>query len=126
MNKEEKFHKSRIAFLIIDGNILYLENSGMGHLEWYLSLGYPIDNFNNIVRGYLKDDRLVYYKGDFDYDEEVIETAILTENIIKEHCNNLDAITYCGVTKGEIGESWPPKAKLSDLIEQQKNGYIRK
>lgn len=116
MDRELEFHKSRIAFLVMDNEILYLENSPMSHKEWYLSLGYKEENFNHVIRGYLKDNKLVYYKGDFMYDDEVIQKALETEDIIKKHCDKLNAITYCGVIKGEVGEDWPPKEKLIDLI----------
>jgi len=69
-NSEQKFHVSRIAFMIINNEIIYLENSKMSHIEWYKSLGYKEEDFNNIVRGYTKDNKIIFYKGDFLYDDK--------------------------------------------------------
>ncbi|MBE6160083.1 MAG: hypothetical protein E7157_03440 [Lactobacillales bacterium] len=111
-NSEQKFHVSRIAFMIINNEIIYLENSKMSHIEWYKSLGYKEEDFNNIVRGYTKDNKIIFYKGDFLYDDETINTAITFAPIIKEYINNENAEVYAGVIKGKIGEQWEPCLKI--------------
>lgn len=105
---EQKFHQSRIAFMIIDNEIMYLYDSGMSHLEWYLSLKLPEEKFDNVVRGYYKDGKVIFYKGDFMYDDEVIEYAKYYGNSIKETVHDLDALVFAGVKKGKIGEEWTP------------------
>ena len=51
MSFGRKFHKRRIAFMIIDNEIMFLEHSTMSHYEWYTSLKYKKEDFKNIVRG---------------------------------------------------------------------------
>ena len=111
-NREVTFHKSRLAFMIIDDEIMYLENSGMSHIEWYRSLGLDENRFNDIVRGYYKNGRLIFYKGDFMYDDETIECAKKYARIIKEKVNDNNLEVWVGVEKGEIGTEWNPIIKI--------------
>ena len=109
---EKKFHTSRVAFMYINDEILYLENSSMGHIDWYKSLGYDENNFNNIVRGYYKNGRIIFYKGDFIYDDE---TIICAEKIYKDimvKVNDMDAEVWVGVLKGEVGKEWEPIKRI--------------
>ena len=109
---EQEFHKSRIAFMLIENKIIYLENSSMSHLEWYLSLGYEKEEFKNIIRGYYKEGKIVFYKDDFTYDNEVIEIAKKINDEIKKYANDKNAEVYVGVKKGKIGEIWEPELKI--------------
>lgn len=112
MNEEQKFHKSRVAFMIIEDEIMYLSDSKLSHIEWYKSLNYDIDKFDTIVRGYYKEGRIVLYKGDFEYDDEVIVNAKKYANVIRTYVDDEDAEVYVGVVKGNVGEVWPPKMKI--------------
>lgn len=114
MNKitEQEFHKSRIAFMLIENKIIYLENSSMSHFEWYISLGYKKEQFKNIIRGYYKDGKIVFYKDDFTYDNDVIEIAKKINEEIKKYVNDRNAEVYVGVKKGKIGEIWEPELKI--------------
>jgi len=114
-NFDKEFHTSRIAFMIINNEILYLENSEMSHKEWYISLELNLDNFDNIIRGYVKDNKIVYYKGDFTYDEEVINITVKTMNQIKNETNNINAEVYVGVNKGNPNEEWKPIQKIDSM-----------
>lgn len=109
---EQKFHQSRVAFMIIDGEIMYLRDSGMSHLEWYISLGFPVEKFDDIVRGYYKNGRVIFYKGDFLCDESVIEYAKYYGNYIREEVGDADALVFAGVKKGKVGEAWDPIVKI--------------
>lgn len=109
---EKELHTSRIAFMIINDEILYLINSEMSHKEWYTSLNLNLDNFDNIVRGYVKNNKIFYYKGDFTYDEEVINTAKKTMNQIRNETNNINAEVYVGINKGKPNEEWEPELKI--------------
>ena len=51
--KTRDFHRSRIAFLIIDGEVNFLANSEMSHYEWAKTLGINDEQFASIVRGYV-------------------------------------------------------------------------
>lgn len=114
MNKitEQEFHKSRVAFMIIENKIIYLENSFMSHIEWYLSLGYKKEEFDNVIRGYYRDGKIVFYKEDFIYDDEVIEVAKEISREIKKQVNDGKAEVYVGVKKGKVGELWEPALRI--------------
>lgn len=98
--------------MIINNEVIYLRDSGMSHLEWYLSLGLPKGKFDQIIRGYYKDGKIIFYKGDFLYDDEVIETAKFYGNFIREEVRDNDASIFAGVKKGKIGETWDPMIKI--------------
>lgn len=114
MNKEResKFHQSRVAFMIIENEVIFLRNSSMSHFEWYLSLGLPSDKFDEIIRGYYKEGRIIFYKGDFLYDDEVIEVAKCYGDYIRQEVGDADALLFAGVKKGEIGEVWDPVIEI--------------
>lgn len=109
---EQEFHKSRVAFMIVENKIIYLENSTMSHIEWYLSLGYKKEEFDNVVRGYYRNGEIVFYKADFIYDDEVIEKAKKVNNDIKKYVNDKNANVYVGVKKGKVGELWEPELRI--------------
>lgn len=110
---EQKFHQSRVAFMIIDDEVMYLRDSGMSHLEWYLSLGLSEDKFDEVVRGYYKNGRIIFYKGDFSYDEEVITCAENYSGYIMKEVQDDDALVFAGVKKGKIGEPWDPVVQIT-------------
>ena len=112
MNEEQKFHISRLAFMIIEDKIIYLSNSKLSHIEWYKSLNYDLDKFDMIVRGYYRDGKIVFYKGDFEYDEEVIQNARKYGNEIRKYVDDKNAEIYVGVIKGKVGEIWKLKMKI--------------
>lgn len=118
-NEEKRtrdFHKSRTAFLIVDGEIKILKESGMSHFEWARSIGINETEFNNIVRGYILDNTMVFYKGDFEYDDEVINASRKYGSVLKKVCS-LNGVykVYCGVIKKEPGEVWPPKLFVEEV-----------
>lgn len=113
MKKEEQeFHKSRVAFMIINSEIYFLENSDMSHKEWYLSLDYNIEKFEDIVRGYYREGNIVFYKGDFIYDNYVVKIAKEYSSKVKEYVKDFKAKVYVGVVKGKIGEIWQPDLEI--------------
>ena len=99
--------------MIIENEILYLNNSAMSHIEWYTSLNLPTEKFDSIIRGYTKNDKIIYYKGDFEYDDEVIDVAKNTCSQIMGKIGNYDLKVYAGVTKGEVGTEWEPSVEIN-------------
>ncbi len=118
MDTEQEYHKTRIAFMIIDGEIKFLEYSVMSHKEWYESLSLKQEDFNNIVRGYILDNKAVFYKGNFIYDEEVIKIAEEFSTIIKDKYNIRNLEVWVGVQQGQIGEIWRPIKKIKSFNEE--------
>ena len=111
-DKETNFHKSRIAFMIINEKIEYLANSTFSHEQWYKNLGLPIEQFETIVRGYIRDQKAIFYRGDFICDDIVIETAKKYGKQIQKDMDNYNIEIYAGVEKGEIGTPWKPKIRI--------------
>lgn len=109
---EKKFHMARVAFIILNNEIKYLRNSEMSHIEWCRELGISEDEFNNIVRGYVYNGEIVYYYGDFKYDERVINMAVDTYEKIARDNGLVNYSVYCGVAKGKVGEIWKPILKI--------------
>ena len=114
MSFGRKFHKSRIAFMIIDNEIMFLEHSTMSHYEWYTSLKYKKEDFKNIVRGYIIDSRAVFYKGDFSYDDEVIKKAKEYGELIKKKYKLKKLKVSVGLKEGKIGEAWSSIKKIEE------------
>lgn len=98
--------------MIINNEVLFLRESCMSHFEWYISLNLPVEKFDDVVRGYYKNGRIIFYKGDFLYDNEVIEYAKCYGNYIKEKAKDSDALIFAGVNKGKAGEVWEPIVKV--------------
>ena len=106
MSFGRKFHKKRIAFMIINNEILFLENSEMSHYEWYTSLNLNKEDFKNIVRGYIMNSRAVFYKDKFSYDDDVIKKAKEYGKIIKQKYKIKKLRVSVGLKEGKIGDVW--------------------
>ena len=52
---------NKILFMIIGNEVKYLADSNMDHREWYTSLGLDINNYDNIVRGYIIDGKIIFF-----------------------------------------------------------------
>ncbi len=111
MNDKE-FYQSGIAFIIYQGHIFYLKNSFLSHEEWCSALGINKDLYMKLVRGYIKNNEIVFYQGNFKYNEEVINICIDTYKQIAFDNNLRDYSVYCGVIKGKVGEKWKPILKV--------------
>ena len=76
-NEARSFHKMRKAFVIIDGALEFLEEgSSMSHFEYCSSKGISKENFNKLTRGFYLDGKLISYKENFIYDENVINELL--------------------------------------------------
>lgn len=71
------FHKQRKAFIILNHVIEFLpEGSTMSHFEYCLSKGIEKEAFNKITRGFFINGAVVFYKNNFNYDDDVINEAL--------------------------------------------------
>ncbi len=113
--KEATFHRGRIAFLIIDNEIMFLENSSLSHYDWAKSLGkekFDINNFNEITRGYFKENNIYFYSGNFEVTDKVIKDAKIYTPVICKTYNLTSPNVYGGMIVGEVGTVWQPKIKI--------------
>lgn len=116
-NKEKiiTFHKERTAFIILDNKVVYLKNSELSHLQWAESLGIDETTFNSLTRGYVLNNNIVFYKGNFDFDKQVINHANKFAKQILNDCLLKTAKVYAGVIIGEIGTIYLPNKHLFNL-----------
>lgn len=114
-NKEELYHKSRIAFAELSQTKLVItEGDTRGHKQWLQEdYGVTDDKFEELVRGYIKDNRIVVYKGsDFRTanDEEVFDVLHKLRLVEPKMVDTYEI--YSGVLVGEVGREWEPALKI--------------
>ena len=105
----------RRLFFILDGQLKCIEDEKMDHREWISSLGLPLDNFENLVRGYVVDGKIVFFKGStFNYDDEVYRDAIMYGPMIRDICGNSSLPICCGILIEAYGSKWEPIVVVSE------------
>lgn len=108
--------------MIIGNEVKYLQNSTMDHREWYVSLGLDPNVFDSVVRGFIENNRIIYYKGStFSYDEEVVKAAQMFTPNIRFTCNNPSLEACCGITF-QVGDKWEP---ILILKENEITGFVQ-
>ena len=105
---------NKILFLIIGEEIKYLQNSTMDHREWYVSLGYDVNVFDQVVRGFIMDNKIIFYKGNFQYDDSVILAAKKFTPHIRYTLNNSGLEPYCGLIISSFDSKWEPVLKINE------------
>ena len=110
-----------ILFMIFNNEVKYLNNSNMDHREWFLSLGGNPDDYPNLIRGFISNGKIVFYKNNFSYDEEVVKAAKRYAPSMKVVLgDNLEV--WCGVLPGRPGEKWEAIMKLNN---DELTGFIQ-
>ena len=120
-NFTKNFHKSRVAFLIYNNKIMFLENSEMSHFEWAKSIGISKEDFNSLTRGYCYKANIIFYKGEFSYDyRNSIKIKLLINYCLDvlRHCKLTHAKVYVGVKVG-VGKIWPPDKFIKGITIEQ-------
>ena len=114
---------NRVLFMIVDNQVKYLTDSNMDHREWYNSLGMDPNNFDNIVRGYVLENKIIFFKGMmFNYDEEVIKAARVFTPSIRLALNNPSLEVYCGIVVNGQGQKWEPVLRIN---ENEITGFVQ-
>ena len=116
-------NNQKILLMYYNNEIKYLTNSNMDHLEWFLSLGGNKSLYDNLIRGFVMDGKIVFFKGqDFKYDQEVFDVARNNGLSIRRKLNNNNLIVCCGILPGFPGQKWEPIMILNDneLIDHEK------
>ena len=104
----------RILFIVINDQIQFLQNSTMDHREWYISLGGNMEEYDNVIRGYITEGKIIYFKANLNYDDEVIAFAMKTGLKIKNQLNQPNYKVCCGINPGHDGTKWEPILVLND------------
>ena len=106
---------NKIQFMIVNGDIQYLQNSTMDHREWFISLGGNPADFEQVIRGFIIDNKIVFFKGlNFNYDQQVMNAAIMYSEKIKEAMKNPNLEVYCGIIISSYGAKWEPIVKINE------------
>lgn len=117
-----RFHKSRIAFGIINGEVQFNtdKKDDRDHQHWICGdYGLSVKEFENIVRGYMVEGEIYFYTST-SFDEISLEDLSLI-NLMKvletysKHYQTKNVNIYNGVEIGKVGERWPGKTLLLSL-----------
>ena len=100
--------------MIINNKLYFLTNSTKSHYEWAKEFNLTTEDFNNITRGYCLNNDIIFYKGNFEFDEQIINDAKIFASKIKKFCNIDSAKIFAGLDIGN-GDIWPPKEFLFEL-----------
>ena len=110
-----------ILFMIFNNEVKYLSNSNMDHKSWFISLGGKEEDYPNLIRGFINNGKIVFYKENFSYDEEVIRIAKRYAPSMKIVLgDNLEV--WCGVLPGKPGEKWETIMKINN---DELTGFIQ-
>ena len=112
----------RILFIIYEGEIRFVPDEKMSCKEYYESIGGDLSKYKNVIRGMIRDGKLVFMKENLQYDNETIAMAKKCGPIIKQQLNMPDLEVGCGVFRGETEEDWKPMFLLKEetLSDEQK------
>ena len=105
---------NKILFMIYNNEIKFLSDPNMDHRDWYKSLGGNLDEYDKVIRGFVINNQLIFFKGNLSYDNEVIDMARKCAPIMKERLNNPNLKVCCGINPGHDGSAWEPIMTLND------------
>lgn len=119
---EQKFHKKRLTFAILDEHCKFISNDTRSHFEWLNEVyGVTIEDFENIIRGYVLEDGIYLYKG-FQFneiDDSELESNILMEIVQQANIYNKwqykEYKVHSGMVQGTVGEVWKPKKEMCTI-----------
>ena len=104
----KNFHKQRVAFIIYQNKVYYMKDTSFSHWEFAQTIGISKEIFDTLCRGYYLNEKLIFYKGNFEYDNDLIEYAKQYFDEIKKELKLEKVNVYFGQKIGKIGEAWPP------------------
>lgn len=113
--KAADFHKSRIAFIYVNGQIRFNEDNedDRDHMHWATE-DYDIsyDEFEKAKRGYISKGKIFFYQGSDFVKVELREISLqdLVDLINKhnQYFNDETILVYSGMNVGKVGEIWEP------------------
>lgn len=104
----------KILFIIYQDEIRFVPNKSMSCKQYFLSLGGNMNDYDNLIRGMITDNKLLFMKTNYQYDSEVVSVAKKCAPVIKERLNMPQLITCCGIVKGVGKDPWKPALVLED------------
>ena len=106
----------KIMFMVINDHVEYLNNDKFDHKEWYQALGLDPNLFENVIRGYIIENKIIFFKGlNFNYDESVIQAAMKFAPGMRQFLNREDLEIWCGILAyGGYDNRWEPVYHIND------------
>jgi len=117
---EKEFHESRIMWAIFNGDI-HQTVSSCSHKEWLKPFLNEKNNFEDIVRGYIRNYEdhvdIIFYKGSkFEpcpiYEEDLLKLV----DIARNNYGNKSIIIHSGVIVGKPGDVWKPMCFIKSYL----------
>lgn len=105
---------NRILFMVFNGEVKFIQNTEMDHREWYISLGGNMEEYDNVIRGYIMDGMMIFFKANLNYDTEVIDFATKMGLKMRNMLNQPELKICCGINPGHDGVKWEPILTLND------------
>lgn len=111
----------RILFIVINGEIKFIKNPTMDHKEWFQSLGGNMEEYDDTIRGFVMEGKIIFCKANLNYDSEVIDFATKMAIPMKKQLNKPDLKVCCGIDPGQNGGKWEA---ILFLNEKDLEGYV--
>lgn len=111
----------KILFIIYNNQIQYCQDQNYDHRSFYQSIGGDLNNYENTIKGYIIGDKIIFFKNNLSYDQEVIDMAKRCAPAMKEQLNNPYLKVCCGINPGQNGASWEPILTIND---NELTGYV--
>ena len=109
----------KILFMIINDEIKFLTNPNKDHREWFLELGGKEEDYSKIIKGYIMNGMIIFFKDNFNYDMEVMNIAKKCAPLIRKQLGRPNLKVCCGIQPGQNGSSWEP---IMTLTEEELSG----
>lgn len=98
VDNRRSFHRERRAFIVYKNKLDFMpENCDMLHFEYCQTKGISKAVFNKLTRGYYVNGDLVFYRGNFVYDEKLVEHALKYVNKFSEIIKKDEFNIYFGL-----------------------------
>ena len=110
----------KILFMIYNGEIKFLQDENKDHKEWFLSLGGKLEDYDNTIRGFIMENKIIFFKANLSYDQDVINMASACAPIMKEQLKNPNLTVWCGIMPGQDGAKWEP---IMELKTEELTGF---
>lgn len=99
--------EDKILFMIYKNEIKFMTSPIADHWRWYQSLGGDPNSYDSVVRGYISKNKIIFFKSNYSYDDEVVNSAKEYGLMIIKHLNIENGEVYCGIERKEDGSYRP-------------------
>lgn len=105
---------NKVLFMVLNGEVRFNMSPNADPKEWFKSFGLNEALYETIVRGFVLDNKIIFFKGsEFKYDEEVIKAAKTFTPYIRFSLQKQTLEVYCGITIMN-STTWEPILKIQE------------